>query len=282
LSPYSTSSLYFQSLEFSLSRLISAEEIKAAENLHIIEHYRESDAALDNLPLEGYNIYVSEEGYIRCRNQLSISITCSDSPCPDHLFTESLIMYPHKVHATTRSSVERLSSFFANKKIVWKFITSLSLWKGGFYERLGGLFKPVYRKTTSRSLLPLQHLQTLVTEIEGVLNFRPITATGDISTVPRILRRIDFISPEVDLQLPSVDHSSLSLSSHPLFDWYKEATQLLDRFWDLWYKDYLKALSDRRQTRLKQGRSTPRPAKISDIVLVADKNVPRRQCRASV
>ncbi|KHJ85959.1 hypothetical protein OESDEN_14304, partial [Oesophagostomum dentatum] len=120
------------------------------------------------------------------------------------------------------SSVEQLFNFCANRRIAWKFITPLSPWKGGFYERMVGLFKSAYRKAVRRDLLPLQQIQTLVTEIEAVLNSRPITSYRDVNNAPYILKPIDFISPEVQLQLPPLDYSAPNVSNHRLGDWYRE------------------------------------------------------------
>ncbi|KAL6722921.1 hypothetical protein Aduo_017989 [Ancylostoma duodenale] len=176
-----------------------------------------------------------------------------------------------------RSSVEKLSDFFANRKITWKFITPLSPWKGGFYERLVGLFKSAFRKAVHRSLLPLQEFQTLVFEVEAVLNARPLTSIRDTSTAPQILKPIDFISPEVELQIPPSERSSASFPSHRLTDWYRGTISALNQFWNIWYRDYLSLLADRHQKRTRQGRSSPVIPKVSDVVLVPEKNVPRGQ-----
>ncbi|KAL6728134.1 hypothetical protein Aduo_009938 [Ancylostoma duodenale] len=176
-----------------------------------------------------------------------------------------------------RSSVEKLSDFFANRKITWKFITPLSPWKGGFYERLVGLFKSAFRKAVYRSLLPLQEFQTLVFEVEAVLNARPLTSIRDTGTAPQVLKPIDFISPEVELQIPPSERSSASFPSHRLTDWYRGTISALNQFWNIWYRDYLSLLADRHQKRIRQGRSSPVIPKVSDVVLVPEKNVPRGQ-----
>ncbi|KIH43726.1 hypothetical protein ANCDUO_26262, partial [Ancylostoma duodenale] len=175
------------------------------------------------------------------------------------------------------SSVEKLTNELANRKIVWKFITPLSPWKGGFYERLVGLFKSAFRKSVGRTLLPLQQFQTLVCEIEAVLNSRPLLSIRDTCTAPLVLKPVDFISPEIGLQIPPLEQSASSFSSHRLADWYKSTISVLNQFWDIWYKDYLSAIADRHQKRIRQGRSTPVIPQVSDIVLVADKNVSRGQ-----
>ncbi|KIH64373.1 integrase core domain protein [Ancylostoma duodenale] len=176
-----------------------------------------------------------------------------------------------------RSSVEKLTNELANRKIVWKFITPFSPWKGGFYERLVGLFKSAFRKSVGRTSLPLQQFQTLVCEIETVLNARPLLSIRDSCTASHVLKPIDFISPEVGLQLPPLEKSASSFPSHRLADWYQQTVSVLNRFWNIWYKDYLSAIADRHQKRIRQGRSTPVTPQVSDIVLVADKNVPRGQ-----
>jgi len=57
----------------------------------------------------------------------------------------------------------------------WKFIPKRAPWYGGFWERLIGLTKTTLRKILGRAFVTLQVLQTLVVEIEAVLNDRPLT-----------------------------------------------------------------------------------------------------------
>ncbi|KAK6045738.1 hypothetical protein COOONC_16757 [Cooperia oncophora] len=35
-------------------------------------------------------------------------------------------------------------------------------------------------------------------------------------------------------------------------EWYKEMLRLLDAFWEVWYSDYLSALRERQQLRIRQ------------------------------
>lgn len=50
---------------------------------------------------------------------------------------------------------------------------------GGFYERLISLVKRSLKKTIGRQLLTIVELQTLVKEVEAVLNSRPLVYVGD-------------------------------------------------------------------------------------------------------
>ncbi|VDO72968.1 unnamed protein product [Heligmosomoides polygyrus] len=140
-----------------------------------------------------------------------------------------------------------VSDFASSHKIVWKFITPLSPLKGGFYERMAALFKSAFRKTVGKSLLSLEALQTTIAEIEAVINSRPLTPFRQSYVFAHILKPIDFISPEVNIQLPPVSQlpDQYQDVSHRLVDWYKETIKVLDSFWDIWHRDYLAALRER-------------------------------------
>ncbi|KAK6744383.1 hypothetical protein RB195_011221 [Necator americanus] len=176
-----------------------------------------------------------------------------------------------------RKAIEKISTQLANRKIEWRFITPLSPWKGGFYERLVGLFKSAFKKAIKHTLLPLSQFQTLVAEIEAVLNSRPLLSISDTSSSPHVLRPIDFVSPQVELQLPSPHQNHLYIPPNRLSEWYKETLAVLNNFWDIWYKDYLSAISARHQYRIHQGRLSPLIPSVGDVVLIADRNVPRGQ-----
>jgi len=65
--------------------------------------------------------------------------------------------------------------FFANHNITWKFITDPAPWWGGFYERLVGLVKRCLKKTIGKAYLNMTELNTILIELEAVLNSRPLT-----------------------------------------------------------------------------------------------------------
>ena len=74
---------------------------------------------------------------------------------------------------------DEIMSYVSNAGIKWRFNVELSPWMGGFYERLIGLVKRSLRKTIGRRLLTTVQLQTLLKEIEAVLNSRPLVYVGD-------------------------------------------------------------------------------------------------------
>ncbi|XP_053380514.1 uncharacterized protein LOC128548907 [Mercenaria mercenaria] len=74
---------------------------------------------------------------------------------------------------------DEVQTYASNSRITWNFITELAPWMGGYYERLVGIVKKVFRKTLGRRLLTLIQLQTLVKEAEAVVNSRPLVYVGD-------------------------------------------------------------------------------------------------------
>ncbi|GBN18015.1 hypothetical protein AVEN_157137-1 [Araneus ventricosus] len=68
-----------------------------------------------------------------------------------------------------------MKDFYASHKIQWRFIVEKAAWWGGFYERLIRSVKLALRKTLGKTSLCREELETLLIEIEGVLNSRPLT-----------------------------------------------------------------------------------------------------------
>jgi hypothetical protein len=61
--------------------------------------------------------------------------------------------------------------------ISWTFIPQHAPWYGGWWERLIGITKTCIRKVLWKSLISMEVLRTLVTEIECIINDRPLTYT---------------------------------------------------------------------------------------------------------
>ncbi len=162
-------------------------------------------------------------------------------------------------------------------------ITPFAPWKGGVYERLVGLTKTAFKKATGRKLLTVQELLTLLTEIEAVLNSRPISYIYSDIDSDEVLRPCDLLQPSGEIGMPDFNEDPddpeylprLS-ASDKLLKFWKSSLVHLDKFWSLWHDEYLPSLRERTQTELKQPRVTAKDVpKNGDVVLIHQENVPR-------
>ncbi|GFT78237.1 integrase catalytic domain-containing protein [Trichonephila clavipes] len=96
-----------------------------------------------------------------------------------------------------------MKAFYASHKIYWQFIIKRAPWWGGFYERLIRTLKLALRKTVGRATLFRDELETLLIEIEGILNSCPLTYIFSEFTEPEPLtpshmilrRRVNSLPP---------------------------------------------------------------------------------------
>ena len=177
---------------------------------------------------------------------------------------------------------EDVITYCASKEIQWTQITPLAPWQGGVYERLVGLTKSAFKKAVGRKLLTTSQLLTLTTEIEAVLNSRPITYIYE-GMDEKVLRPIDFLIPNGEIGSPDFDDDPddpeylprLDSSDKLLKQWRTNQIQL-DKFWDLWKEEYVQSLRERTDVNLRQPRVVARQVpKKGDVVLVHEENLPR-------
>ncbi|XP_033729886.1 uncharacterized protein LOC117319146 [Pecten maximus] len=57
----------------------------------------------------------------------------------------------------------------------WKFIPKRAPWFGGFWERMIGIVKGAIFKVLNKAYISMEELQTLVSEVEMMINDRPLT-----------------------------------------------------------------------------------------------------------
>ena len=68
---------------------------------------------------------------------------------------------------------ETLQRELERHNVTWRFIPKRAPWYGGFWERMVGLTKQAIKKMLGRAFVTLKQLETIVTEIEAMLNDLP-------------------------------------------------------------------------------------------------------------
>ncbi|GFX60673.1 uncharacterized protein TNCV_4917231 [Trichonephila clavipes] len=79
------------------------------------------------------------------------------------------------------------------KVFTWKFIVERAPWWGGFYERLVKTVKDPLRKILGRALLTFEELSTILSEVEAIVNHRPLTYVENDPGEPEPLTPAQFL-----------------------------------------------------------------------------------------
>ena len=178
---------------------------------------------------------------------------------------------------------EKVCDFSSKRFIKWNFIVELAPWMGGFYERLVGLTKRALRKTIGTRSLTQRQLSTILTEVEAVINSRPLVyvdsdLNSNIALTPSHFLSLhsNCVIPDLTEEIdPEFDASKIVSSSQQLLEIWKRGQKLLNQFWNVWRQEYLSSLRERSQASLKGPRSnTDCIPKVGEVVLVKE-NLPR-------
>uniref|UniRef100_A0A914QM23 Integrase catalytic domain-containing protein n=1 Tax=Panagrolaimus davidi TaxID=227884 RepID=A0A914QM23_9BILA len=174
--------------------------------------------------------------------------------------------------------------YVTSQKIHWNFITERAPWKGGIYERLVGCTKSALKHGIGRKKLNEDDFKTLLFEVQGFLNSRPLTeAEGEIKAI----RPIDFILPNAYLGTPRFDNTDEAGDEsyfpqksfkEKLLKTLISSTVCLDRTWTRWRKEYLTKLRETSQFLHKQKGLQLIP-EVGEIVLIEEDEVPRGRWR---
>ena len=176
-----------------------------------------------------------------------------------------------------------LSENLARRGVEWRFIPKRAPWFGGFWERMIGLTKSALKKVLGRTRATLESLQTLVTEVEAVLNNRPITYSSPDVNDPSPITPAHLLYGRTITTLPYHNVAADEISDPTYGDGSevrrraKAQAVLLSHFWSRWSKEYLTALREFHRT---TGNNV-QTVRVGDVVQIHD-DTPRIQWRLGV
>ena len=178
--------------------------------------------------------------------------------------------------------------FLAHHNITWKFLTERAPWWGGFYERLIGLMKRCLKKTLGKACLNMIELNTILTEVEAVLNSRPLTYPYTDINDASPLTPSHFLCGFRLLTLPDTnakeneadpDYIPSEMSTKALTKRAQYQKTLINAFWTRWKTEYLTSLREHHTCRKRI--LNKKAVAIGDVVLIHD-NTPRNQWKIGV
>lgn len=135
----------------------------------------------------------------------------------------------------------------------WKFIPKRAPWYGSFWERLAGLTKAI-KKVLGQRHISLPTLETIIVEIEAILNDCPLTYVSSELTDPEPLtpshlphgKSITFL-PHQSVEIDELTDPTFGDASQT----HKRANvqrAILRHFQTRWHHEYLMSLRDHHRT----------------------------------
>ena len=169
-------------------------------------------------------------------------------------------------------SFPSLSETLSKKGVTWRFIPKRAPWYGGFWERLIGLTKSCMKKVLGRTFATLSTIQTIIVEIEGILNDRPLTYISSDIKDPEPLTPAHLLYGRRIVPLPYHNTEKDEVDDPDYEDECavirraKVQALMLKNFWTRWRSEYLTSLREFHKT---TGNNIQQ-VKAGDVVLVHD------------
>lgn len=139
-------------------------------------------------------------------------------------------------------SYNTIVDFYTSNSIDHKFTIPLASHMGGIYESGIKSVKMLLKRHLSSTKLTYELLYTVLVQIEGILNSRPLSPITDIPNDVTCLTPAHFLvgAPITDLPEPNMlDYKESRLNV------YQRIIQMKQRFWKEFYCNYLSELQTR-------------------------------------
>ena len=155
-------------------------------------------------------------------------------------------------------------SFVTEKNCEWITFPPRAPHFGGLWEAAVKSMKRHLRRVVGTQILQLDEFQTIMAQIEAVLNSRPSCALSNDPNDPIALTTAHLLIGDNMLSMSSGSARSITMTKR-----YKLMKKIQDDFWKFWKRDYLTEL----QVRKKWFQNGPEIS-VGDLVLLAEDNQP--------
>ena len=170
-----------------------------------------------------------------------------------------------------RASPHMLKEHFCLHSPEWRYIAPRAPWWGGWWERLNKSIKSSLKRSLNIQSLTRTELETVLLEIEAVVNSRPLMFVGDDIESSTPLTPAHFLFGRYSFTPSAVAEDPVLSTQQEAAQRLTLRNQLIDVFWNVWYMEYLSNLPPG----LKSG--VHGNVIVGSVVLVQEDSCPRQQ-----
>ena len=164
-------------------------------------------------------------------------------------------------------SVE-LKEFISRIGVRWSNILDKAPWWGAFYERLIRIIKETLRKTLGKAKITYEELETVLIEIEAIMNDRPLTYIYEEVDEPLTPSHL-VIGKRLNTN-SNADSNVVQQSSQTLNARFEYLQSLIDLYWKRFTSEYLTELHQHHINSNKGNYDTSCKLLLGDVVLIKD------------
>ena len=190
---------------------------------------------------------------------------------PEHMYSDNGTNFKggHKELQDGLAAVNKRSvnNFLVQRGIEWHFNPPGASHMGGVWERIIRSVRKILESLLQQQIVTDESLITIMTEVEAILNARPLTQLSmdpkdDEPLTPShllLMRRNPSLPPDVFYKEDNYSKRR-----------WRQAQYIADQFWRRWVREYLPLLQQRQKWTKPE-----RNFEVNDLVLVVDDSAPR-------
>lgn len=170
---------------------------------------------------------------------------------------------------------KELQQFLSNEGISWTHIFPKSPWWGAFYERLIRIVKEALKKSLGNAKLTYEELETVLVEIESVINSRPLTYLFEDEAEEALTPSHLAIGRRLVSPVSRVEQSEVQQSHESLTGRYRYLQKIIEHYWKRFSKEYLLELHQHHVNVHKGNYDELSKVLLGDVVLIKDDSFKR-------
>ncbi|XP_064215657.1 uncharacterized protein LOC135267304 [Tribolium castaneum] len=176
------------------------------------------------------------------------------------------------VFLKSESTQNKILEFLTSEKISWHFIPPRAPHMGGLWEAEIKSMKFHLTRIVGNASLTFEELNTIVTQVEAILNSRPLVPLSSNPDDLSVLTPGHFIIGRAMVALPDYDYQEIPENKLSRF---QRLQRIVQHFWSRWTREYICEL----QNRSKWRNNSLNALKKGSLVIVRDDQTPPQQWR---